>query len=262
METTINKTIIFVDGDNVDESYTQKIFDEAKAFGEVYEAHCFCDFVKRKQRWEEAYREYKMQLHYVPGMEKHKGKPDPNTSDIALTVYAVNKLHENPDIDTCIIAANDKDYIPLAKTVREYFRKKVVMFYTEQDDKAVSSYDEAILLKEKAPTKAKSAEVSLPKQNEEQVKASESAKTESLLDNADFKLFVTVLDSIENQFEITPEAALLAEIGPALKSKGINYGKKSLGKYLTEIFDRLPYLKDKYVLILGDKKDRIVRVDK
>lgn len=262
MENTNNKIIIFVDGDNLDESYTQKIFDEASALGEVFEVHCFCDFVKRKQRWEEAYREYNMQLHYVPGMEKHKNKPDPNTSDIALTVYAVNKLHENPDIDTCVIVANDKDYIPLAKTIKEYFRKKVVMFYTEQDDKAVHSYDKAILLKDKPQTKAAVAEVKIPEQKEAPAKANEAVNAKAVFNQADVKLFKTIYDIIEKQLQITPEAALLAEVGSTLKNNGINYGKKACGKYLKEVFEKFPVLNEDYELILGDKKDRIVRVDK
>ncbi|MBD5632228.1 MAG: NYN domain-containing protein [Clostridia bacterium] len=235
----MSKIILFVDGDNIDESYTQKIFEEAQDYGEVYEAHCFSDFLKRKQRWEEAYSQYKMQLHYIPGSEKQKGKPDPNTSDIAMTVLAIEKLYELPELETCIVVANDKDYIPLAKAVREKFHKKAVMFYTQQNDKAVNSYDEAVLLQEKenAPTAIKPAE------------------DPEIYGVATFcDLLITIEDLFKNSNEV-----LLANLGPILKNdKHIHYD--SLGDYLKKMFNYYSLLNDNYVLKLGDKRDRIERV--
>lgn len=234
----MTKIIVFIDGDNIDESYTQKIFEEAQAYGEVYEAHCFSDFVKRKQRWEAAYSQYRMQLHYVPGSEKQKGKPDPNTSDIAMTVLAIEKLYEIPDLETCIIVANDKDYIPLAKAVREKFHKKAVMFYTQQNDKAVNSYDEAVLLQEKenAPAVVKPAE-------------------DPAIYN--FEAFCELIGCIDEQIK-NNDKVLLANLGPKLKDKGIIY--ESLQNYLKEMFKRYPILEQHYVLKLSDKRDRIERV--
>ncbi len=238
----MTKSILFIDGDNINESYTQRIFEEAKKYGEVYEAHCFADFVKRKQRWEIAYSQYRMQLHYILGSEKQKGKPDPNTSDIALAVFAMQKLYELPDLDTYIIAANDKDYIPLAKAIREKFHKKVVMFYTEQNDKAVSSYDEAVLLQEK-----------------ESVQSSSSAVTaDDNLDIYSWSKYCVLIGCIEEQLK-SGDKVLLSKFGPILKEKGINY-TSTLQGYLKEMFRLFPELDKHYVLKLSDKRDRIERV--
>lgn len=255
----MSKVILFVDGDNIDESYTQSISESAKNFGEVYEAHCFSDFVKRKQRWESAYTEYKTQHHFIPGSEKQKGKADPNTSDIAMAVFVIEKMYECPELDVCIIVANDKDYIPLAKEIREKFHKQAVMFYTQQSDKAIKAYDKAVLLKADAEKeelpKEEPAAKTKPVAKPEPVAVPDPEPTVSIGAN-DFRI---VFDCIEDQFAFGPEV-LLAELGPVLKANGIKYGKKSLGKYLKELFEIYPMFKYAYTLILGDKKDRIVRI--
>lgn len=254
----MKKVILFVDGDNIDESYTQDIFENAQKLGEVYEAHCFSDFVKRKQRWECAYTECKTQLHFIPGSEKQKGKADPNTSDIAMAVFVIEKMYECPELDVCIIVANDKDYIPLAKEVREKFHKEAVMFYTQQSDKAIKAYDNAVLLKsaaerEETVSKEASAEKSEPVAKPAPAPAPSASDT--------FKELLIVLNCIEEQFQYGSEV-LLSELGPVLVAKGINYGKSLGKKYLKDLFESHPWVKDKYVLKLGDKKDRIERITK
>ena len=235
----MSKVILFIDGDNIDESYTQSIYENAQAFGEVYETHCFADFVKRKQRWYSAYTEYQMQLHYVPGSDKQKGKADPNTSDIALTALAMEKMYECGEIDVCIIAANDKDYIPLAKVVREKFHKKVVMFYTQQNDKAITSYDEAVLLKQDG------------------VKAETEAEKET--SRYYLRALRVVLDCLDEQPKNNNNEILLADFGLAIKNRGIDYGtsRGACGEFLKELFKRYPFLEKHYVLKLGDMRDRI-----
>lgn len=241
----MDKLILLIDGDNITENYTKTIFDTAQTFGEVYEAHCFADFVKRKQSWYTAYTECKTQLHYIPASEKQKGRADPNTSDIALTAFAVERLYELPEIDVCIIAANDKDYIPLAKVIREKFHKKAVMLYTEQKDKAVVAFDQAILLRNDDNGAGDDDNDAGDDDNDEQVKHSDD---------------VVISACIETRME-GKEYVLLSALAKDVKNAGIAYGK-SLGKYLEEMFDNFPWLSNHYVLKLGDKKDRVERVVK
>ncbi len=243
------KILILIDGDNIDDSYVPTICKEAGSFmeeGDFYEIHCFGDFVKRKQSWKDACYVYGVQLHYVPGMERQKGKPDPNTSDIALTGFAVKKLYENPEIKTVIIVANDKDYAPLAKIIMEEHNKKAVMFYTQANDTAVSFYDKAVLLKSEDKV-AEPPEVEKSDDNEQSFEIS------------DYRVFTTLTNCIEKLFEKNPQKVLLSELGPVLKEHNIRYGK-SVGKYLTEMFEKFHILSKCYVLKLGDKKDRIERI--
>ena len=244
------KLLMFIDGDNLNESNTERIFEEAKKLGEVLEAHCFGDFLKRKESWEDAYNKYGVQLHYIPGKSKRKGKPDPNTSDIALTVLAMKKLYANTDIDGVIIVANDKDYVPLAKEIREGFHKKAYMFYNEQDDGAVVSYDGAVLLssaqsKEKAAKQSKALKI---KENASLVVVNKKAESEQQ----------TVKECIEKGMNDEGEA-LLANLGTILQHSGISYPAGGLGDYLTGMFAKFPKVFNEYELILSDKRDRVVR---
>ncbi|MDE7380099.1 MAG: hypothetical protein K2N14_03505, partial [Clostridia bacterium] len=118
-------------------------------------------------------------------------------------------------------------------------------FYNEQDDKAVVSYDGAVLLnaaqtKDKAEAQAKTA-------------ASKKAKSEQQI----------IKDCIEKELGDGNET-LLSSLGPKLKEDGIIYptGVGELGKYLKEKFDKYPKLFNVYELILGDKRDRVVRKTK
>ena len=259
----MEKIILFVDADNISESYTQRIYEKALAFGDVYEAHCFGDFVRRKEKWEQAYYQYKMQLHYIPSMDKQKGKPDPNTSDIALTTVAMQKMYECPEVDAYILVTNDKDYIPLAKVVREKFHKKAVMFYTQQNDRAVLSYDEAVFLGD--TTENDDAVAVGDGESENVVHAVTSDAVQDKAASAakgtcDFDAFCT-LSTLLREYCKDEEGILFAKLGPKLKDGGVNYGE-SLRKYLKEMFERYPVLREGYELDLGNGQDKIKRIAK
>lgn len=203
-----------------------------------------------------------MQLHYIPSLDKQKGKPDPNTSDIALTAFAVQRMFECPEVDVCIVVANDKDYIPLAKFIRERLHKKAVMFYTQKNDRAILSYDEAVFLDDNVQETAEAVTVNIDEPKSEPADPSSAKQTKtSTKDVYTFDAFSILVQFLGQECSYEEEA-LLAELGPILKAYGINYGKKSLGKYLTEMFVRYPVLSENYELILGDKKDRIKRITK
>ncbi len=247
----MSQVLLLIDGDNIDESYTNVILEKALEYGKIFDVHCFADFVKRKQKWDVAYYECKTELHYIPGVSKQKGKADPNTSDIALTAFTVLKLVECPEIDVCIIVANDKDYVPLAKTIREKFHKKAVMFYTQANDKAIVSYDASEFLKLKAE------EV---KQPEPKLELPAPKQTAIILpaenDYCDANSLFILTKNVEGLLAEKGKA-LLSELGPKLKDDGINYS--NLGTYLKKMFERYDFLNNLYELITGDKYDRVVR---
>ncbi len=246
------KSIILIDGDNICESYVPQIVKEVGERyvekGEYFEVHCFGDFVKRKQSWQQACYKYGVQLHYVPSIEKQKkNQPDPNTSDIALTGFAIKRLYEKPDLEVFIIVANDKDYVPLAKMLMEEFGKTAVIFYSEPNDTAAEYYNEAVLLK------LENAIQSQPNDTEKS-----SAKVEKT--DADIDNFIIVASSISKQFkDSNSKFVLLAELAPILKEQGIKYGK-SIGKYLEKMFTKFPELKEYYTLKTGNSSDRIEKV--
>lgn len=255
----MNKIILLVDADNINESYTQRIYEKALEFGEIYEAHCFGDFVSRKEKWEQAYYQYKMQLHYIPGMGvgKKKGQPDPNTADIALTAFAIQKMLQCQDIDICILVANDKDYIPLAKFVREQLHKKAVMFYTQQNDRAILSYDKSVYLDDNVQENNDSVAISSDQQTPETASA---IATPAVKDIYGYDVSCALSQLLVENCPYGKEV-LLAELGPKLKENGIKYGK-SLGKYLDKMFEKYPVLKENYDLNLGNSRDWIKRITK
>ena len=257
----MEKLLILVDGDNIDETYTDRIFEKASEYGEIYEAHCFCDFVMKKKRWDRAYTKYMTSLHFIPGSDKKKGKPDPNTSDIALATFAVKKLYQSPEIDTCIIVSNDKDFIPLAKTIRADFHKKAVMFYSQQADKAIESYNSAVCLLDDDSLDTEAVTDSSVKPDTAVVIKKDLVPQE--VDYTDFKTCITLVNIIEELFDKYSHA-LLAEVSPRLTDNGIEYTtiNKKLGNYLKKMFDKHSVLRDNYELKLGDKKDRIERKTK
>lgn len=229
------KNIIFVDSDNIDESYAPIIIKEAREFGEIYEAHCFGDFVKKNQSWKCAYYECNMQLHFIPGTKRSGDKPDPNTSDIALTILAMQKLNELSDIDSVIIVSNDKDYIPLAKEIREKFHKQAILFYTQKGNKAIDSYNQSVLLEH---------EVNNQKE-----------KSEIKKDSLDADLVEAVLEFLNKELENGKTQVLLSSLGTAIKDVK---PKKNFAKKMQEIFANSNQLNACYDLIL-DGKDRVVR---
>lgn len=214
-------TLILIDGDNIEESCASKIQKEAERFvneGEFSEIHCFCDFPRRKQSWQEAYLCYGATLHMIPGT-KRQGESDPNTSDISLVLFAQKKLYESPDLQTVIVVANDKDYVALAKTIREDFHKTAVMFYTEPKDSAVDSFSDAVFIGD------------------------------------DNKVAEALTCCIENLFEKYPKRIFLNILDVALRKRGIYCNGKPIEEFLADMFRRFPALSDRYEL----KKGRIIR---
>ncbi len=241
------KVLVIIDADNIDESYVPIIKDKAECYlnqDDLYEMHSFGDFVKRKQSWRDAYYKYGVQPHYIPGMDRQKGKPDPNTSDIALTAFVMKKLYEQPEIEVVIIVANDKDYAPLAKIIMEEHFKTAIMLYTQPNDSAAQYYSYSELLKNSEPVK-KIIETATPQ--------NDLHNTESNNFNI-CKLIVCIEDLFKNN-----GCCLLAELGPILKENGFDYGK-SLGGFLKNTFTQNHFLNEQYTLKLGDKKDRIERI--
>lgn len=207
-------TLVLIDGDNIGESYVPAIFQEAKAFvseEDRCEIHCFGTPSGNKNSWKDAIYKYGVEYHYCPSTNRRAGKPDLNTCDIALTNIATEKLYENPELKTIIFVTNDKDYVPFATRIRSKFRKRALMFYTEQDDSAVEYYDDAVLLSKERAEKA------------------------------------ILISCIESLLEKHPQV-FLNVLKFALKRRGVDYGEKAIKEYLGDMFQRFPTLQKKYVL--------------
>ncbi|MDE5755965.1 MAG: NYN domain-containing protein [Clostridia bacterium] len=234
----MTKVIILIDGDNLSGNCTNQIIQKAKKYGEIYETHCFANFLKRPN-WVSGYYENGMKLHFVPEIEKKKNGADPNTSDIELSVFAMKKLYECPEIDAFIIVADDKDYIPLAKAIREDFHKKAYLFYTQQGNRAPIAYDEAVVL------------------TNEIVQEVEKPNEEVIVDRVKNDFLNATLAILKNRFENGEKEVSLSVLGMDLKKVNQKPNKKFLNK-LQELFNEYPVLNESYRLI-GGGEARIVK---
>ncbi|MDE6275315.1 MAG: NYN domain-containing protein [Clostridia bacterium] len=233
----MSKIIVLIDGDNLSGNCTNQIIQEAKRFGEIYELHCFADFLKRPN-WKSGYYECGMKLHFVPGIENKRSETDPNTSDIELSVFAMKKLYECPEIDAFIIVADDKDYIPLAKAIREDFHKKAYLFYTQQGNQATKAYDEAVILQQ---TVAKA-------------KANEPIESANI-DKSERDFLNKTVAVLNKCFSDGAKEVSLAVLGTELK--GVK-PKNNFQKKLKELITKYSVLNGSYILI-GGSKARIVK---
>ncbi|MDE6605596.1 MAG: NYN domain-containing protein [Clostridia bacterium] len=233
----MSRIIILIDGDNLSGNCTNQIIQEAQKLGEIYEIHCFANFLK-KPNWTSGYFNCGMKLHFVPEIERKRNGPDPNTSDIELTVFAMKKLFKCPEIDTFIIVADDKDYIPLAKTIREDFHKKSYLFYTQQGNRAAQAYDGAIIL-----------------QNDTD-KVTENKPIENNNgDKSENVFFTRTLEFLDKYFENGAEYVSLSVLGMELKEVK---PKKHFQDKLKELFNNYSVLNESYRLI-GGGEARIVK---
>ena len=142
----MGKAILFIDGDNVNNTdYVDSVISEAYKFGELSEKHIYANFKSVSDAWSQAIYKYAITAHHCPVITKRK-----NSTDIALAIDVVQHTYENEDVDTYIIATNDKDFMQLALYLRR-IGKKSVCLYVDADCKACLAFDEAHIL---SPSKA------------------------------------------------------------------------------------------------------------
>lgn len=105
---------LLIDGESLDASLGPQIVDWADIRGRVRFAHVFGDFHNTSHAaWCDQSLELNLQLELTRSPTPHK-----NTADIALTIKAMDLLHDAGVREFCI-AAHDRDYIPLARRLRE-----------------------------------------------------------------------------------------------------------------------------------------------
>lgn len=146
------KAILLIDGDNVSGGMADAVYEAAKEYGRICEAHIFGNFKKIDTDWHMAAYRHALIIHHFPIIISGK-----NTADIGLTIQAMEKLYTCADIEAYIIAANDTDYMPLAAELRRQ-GKLTVCLYTKKDNQLTGAYDIAKLVEKKIGDPAQSNE--------------------------------------------------------------------------------------------------------
>lgn len=105
---------VLIDGDNVSHERADEILHFAQEYGTPVVKRVYGDWTRRTlAKWKEAARTHSFRLVEAPCYTSGK-----NTTDMALTIDAMDILHEGK-IDCFCIAASDGDYTMLAQRIRE-----------------------------------------------------------------------------------------------------------------------------------------------
>lgn len=157
MET--NKTVaVFIDAENINANYAERILNEASGYGDVIVKRVFADWSKPNVKpWIQKSQNLslKPEQQFCPVSGK-------NTSDIALTVSLMATIFEK-QIDVFFLASSDSDFIRLVQELRE--REKFVVGFGTQNTVAQfkNSFSEFIYLdKEEHDDKKQSVTDKLP----------------------------------------------------------------------------------------------------
>ncbi len=128
--------ILLIDGDNISGSLADSIYEAAKDYGRIKETHLFANFKSADTEWSLAAYRHAMVIHHLPVIIAKK-----NTADIGLTIVAMEKLFQCPDIDVYIIASNDSDYMPLASEIRGKGKTAVNLYTAKDNVQQLTAYD-------------------------------------------------------------------------------------------------------------------------
>lgn len=151
------KAVLFIDGDNISGSMADAVYDNAREFGKLCEAHLFANFKGADSEWSLAAYRHALAIHHLPVIIAKK-----NTTDIGLTIQAMETLYKRPDVDVYIIASNDTDFMPLAAAIRAHGKVAVCLYTSKDNMQQTTAYDTAKLVeKGKANTEAAAKELAL-----------------------------------------------------------------------------------------------------
>lgn len=143
--------ILLIDGDNISGSLADSVYEAAKEFGKLREAHLFANFKGADSEWSLAAYRHALNIHHLPVIISKK-----NTTDIGLTITAMQKLYTCPDIDAFIIASNDTDFMPLAAEIRSHGKIAVCLYTSKDNLQQTTAYDISKLV-EKGKASAEAA---------------------------------------------------------------------------------------------------------
>ncbi len=128
--------ILFIDGDNISGSLADYIYEAAKEFGQICEAHLFANFKGADSEWSLAAYRHALTIHHLPVIISKK-----NTTDIGLTIAVMQKLYTRPDAEVYIIASNDTDFMPLAAEIRAHGKVAVCLYTSKDNIQQTPAYD-------------------------------------------------------------------------------------------------------------------------
>ncbi len=134
---------VLIDADNMPAEHAPEVMRRARLWGDVSIVRLFGDFSgNRLADWCELAHNngYETILQLNGG----KGK---NSTDIALTIHAMDLLHDGA-VDCFCLASNDRDFLPLAARLRGA-GKRVYAVCTKLDQRMTMSFTAVIAL---APT--------------------------------------------------------------------------------------------------------------
>lgn len=130
--------ILLIDGDNVSGSLADAVYEAAGEFGKIREAHLFANFKGADSEWSLAAYRHALTIHHLPVIVSKK-----NTTDIGLTIAAMQRLYTCPDLDAYIIASNDTDFMPLAAEIRSHGKIAVCLYTSKDNVQQITAYDVA-----------------------------------------------------------------------------------------------------------------------
>ena len=163
------KTIVYIDYDNVLERFSKLgVTVEGLSFFEKLKEHLeskglyVCDIV--------AYANFeKSDLHSVNHqsqlirkgvLPKHCSSDGKNSGDLEMTVDVLVDLFKNKTIDAFVIVSNDRDFIPLIKTIKKEDKLAILSCSEKGLNQIISTYaditfffEEMFELPEKSPTR-------------------------------------------------------------------------------------------------------------
>lgn len=215
------KAILLIDGDNVSGGMADAVYEAAKEFGKICEGHLFANFKSVDSDWSMAAYRHALEIHHLPVIISKK-----NTSDIGLTIKAMEKLYTCSDIDAYIVVSNDTDFMPLAAEIRR-LGKLAVCLYTNKDNvQQTAAFDISKLV-------------------EKRQSAAETDKEK--------KLAVTIRDIIENCLK-NNDKLMLNRLSAMIKKKSPDFNiKKSYKKpfstfknFLKQLCSDYPEMFSKY----------------
>lgn len=182
--------ILLIDGDNISGSLADAVYDAAAEYGKIREAHLFANFKGADSEWSLAAYRHALTIHHLPVIISKK-----NTTDIGLTITAMQKLYTCPDIEAYIIASNDTDFMPLAAEIRSHGKVAVCLYTSKDNVQQTTAYDIAKFVekgKASAEASAKELAVTVAEIIEKNVKKSDRVMLNKL--SQDIKKRITGFD--------------------------------------------------------------------
>lgn len=131
---------VLIDADNMPAEHAPEVMRRARLWGDVSIVRLFGDFSgNRLADW----RELAHNNGYETVLQLNGGKGK-NSTDIALTIHAMDLLHDGA-VDCFCLASNDRDFLPLAARLRGA-GKRVYAVCTKLDQRMTMSFTATIAL--------------------------------------------------------------------------------------------------------------------